>query len=510
MDRCAPWSRRLVAALVGLTLAAGAACGGPAESDRSESSLPPTVAEQWFTNFHDAQRQGVINLPPFLDPDVVLDHRGLTLRDIVIGEEAALAYVGSEWGPHTQLRTAAAPIYLSRSGAVELAHIAPTNGMPFHAVFIDQIGADGITSEVHAGSELSWRRSSKGDGRRVEMHQRARDYVAAWSSADATAVRALYAQDATMTDSMTALLLSGAARIAMLAEATAAADGLPRVTLDSLPDFGGPADFAAGIPNWRDPQPLETQVLLVTVDDGTGCPGHLAIALDLDVDGRITAEHRHHRADDLARCTGGVLPSGWWDEVTVPPAVTIELTGTLDVAGHEVQVFNGTEGLGRLIGWAFGRYSLAGLPPPAVDSVTFLAHRTDKCDAIVGLIEDRQVTLCFLDKVCATAACDSWTEAARTTALHELAHAWIDDHVSTEMRKAFLTAAGLKAWSAADVDWGERGVELAASTMAWGLLEAETSLNPRLGHHSCAELTHLFELLVGDRTQPFPTCNPAP
>ena len=71
-------------------------------------------------------------------------------------------------------------------------------------------------------------------------------------------------------------------------------------------------------------------------------PGHLAIVLDLDADGLIAAERRHHRADDLVRCTGGVLPPGWWDEVTVPSAVTIELTDTLDVASHEVQVFNGT------------------------------------------------------------------------------------------------------------------------------------------------------------------------
>ena len=145
--------------LVGLTLAAGAACGGPAESDPSESSPTPTVAEQWFTNFHDAQRQGVINLPPFLDPDVVLDHRGLTdhrgrtLHETVVGQEAALAYMATEWSPYRLVRSAAAPIYLSHSGAVELALISPEVRSPFHAVFIEQIGARGITSELYAGSE---------------------------------------------------------------------------------------------------------------------------------------------------------------------------------------------------------------------------------------------------------------------------------------------------------------------------------------------------------------------
>ena len=519
MGRCAPWSRRPVTVLVGLTLAAGAACGGPpAESDPSESSPTPTVAEQWFTNFHDAQRQGVINLPPFLDPDVVLDHRGLTghcgraLHETVVGQEAALAYIGTEWSPSRLVRSAAAPIYLSNSGAVELALISSQASSPFHAVFIEQIGARGITSEVYAGSEASWRRSYGGaDVRRLEIHQRAADYISAWASADARAAQVLYAQDAIVRDSIADVKLAGVAQIGTLAQAGVDAGGLPGVALDSLPDFGGPANFAAGQPTWRDdPPPLETQVLLVTVDDGSGCPGHLAIVLDLDADGRIVAEDRYHRVDDLVRCTGGVLPPGWWDEVTVPPAVTIELTGTLDVAGHEVQIFNGTEGLSGLVAWAFGRFTAAGLPTPVVNSVTFLEGRADKCDNIVGLIDDREVTLCFMTGICGNDTCDWWTAPARTTALHELAHAWIDDHVSTDTRKAFLELAGLESWASADVAWGDRGVELAASTMAWGLLDVESWLNPKLGPHSCAELTELFGLLVGGRAQPFPTCTRTP
>ena len=501
----------VVAGVVSLALAAAAACGGPAEPDQSESSAPPTVAEQWFTNFHDAQRQGVINLPPFLDPDVVLDHRGLTLRQTVVGQGAALAYMGTEWSPYRLVRSAAAPIYLSQSGAVELALISPEDRSPFHAVFIEQIGERGITSEVHAGSELSWRRSLGGaDDRRLEIHQRAANYIAAWSSADASAAQALYAPDATVRDSTADVQRAGAAQIGTLTEAGVAAGGLPGVTLDSLPDFSGPADFATGIPTWRDdPPPLETQVLFVTVTDDSGCPGHLAIVLDLDADGRIAAEQRHHRVDDLIRCTGGTLPAGWWDEVTVPPAVTTDLTGTLDVAGHEVQIFNGSGGLQGLVEWAFGRFTTAGLPTPVVNSVTFLERRTDKCDEFGGLIAGREVTLCFLTAICVNDVCDRWTDAARTTALHELAHAWIDDHVSADTRKDFLELAGLESWASADVAWGDRGVELAACTMAWGLLDVESSVTPQLGPRSCEELTELFDLLVGGRAHPYPTCTPA-
>ncbi len=511
MDRRERWRVGVVAGVVSVALAAAAACGGPSGPDPADSDPGLTTAEQWFANFYSAQRQGVINLRPFLDPDVVLDHRGLTRGEVVVGQDAVLAYLGTQWSPALRVRTPAAPVYLSRVGVVELALVTPTNSNAFHGVFIEQFGARGITSEQYAGSELSWGRSQADDVRRSEMHELAGEYIAAWSSADGNAVQDLYAPDATATDDLATVQAAGMTQIGTLAQADVAAGGLPGVTLDSLPDFAGPADFAAGQPTWRDdPPPLETQILLVTVDNGGGCPGHLAIVLDLDADGRITGERRHHRVDDLVRCAGGVLQAGWWDEVTVPPAVTIELTGTLDVAGHEVQVFNGTEGLDGLVEWAFGRFTAAGLPTPVVNSVTFLEGRTDKCDELVGLIADREVTLCFQTAICVGDLCDRWTDAARTTTLHELAHAWIDDHVSTDTRKAFLELAGLESWASADVAWGDRGVELAASTMAWGLLDVESSVNPKLGARTCAELTELFRLLVGGRAQPYPTCPPAP
>lgn len=502
----------LVGGIVTLVLAFAAACGGSSAPDPSGHG--PTTAELWFAAYRDAQRQGAVNLSQFLDPDVVIDQRGLLgLRKheavIVAGRDAAVAYLGRQWSLARRVRTTAAPIYLSQVGAVDLGLIAIPGDHGFHGVFVEKFGADGIASERYAGSELSWREGSVNDARRLDMQVRARDYLAAWASANGSAVRELYASDATATDDLAAVQALGAAQIGALAEAGVAAGALPGVTLDSLPNFGGPADFAAGRPtSAENPPPLETQVMLVTVDDGTGCPGHLAIVLDLDAQGQIVAEHRHHRADDLMRCAGGALPAGWWEEVTVPPAVTIELTDTLDVKGHKVQIFNGTEGLSGLVEWAFGRFTAAGLPAPAVDSVTFLKRSADRCRAFSGLIAGREVTLCFQSAICANDACDQWTDAARTIALHELAHAWIDEHVGTDTRRAFLELAGLESWASSDVAWGDRGVELAASTMAWGLLDVESSVNPKLGPRACAELAELFSLLVEEGTKPHPTCSP--
>ncbi len=276
-----PWGRLrlgMVGGIVSVALAFAAACGGSSVPDPSGSGPSPTTAESWFATYRDAQRQGVVNLPPFLDPDVVIDHRGLLgLRKheavVVAGREAALAYLGTQWSPVRRVRTAAAPVYLSQAGAVDLALIAFPDGYGFLGVFVEQFGADGMVSERYAGSELSWREALVKDARRLDMHVRARGYLAAWSSADGSAVRQLYATDATATDDLAAVQAMGAAQIGTLAEAGVAAGGLPGVTLDSLPDLGGPANFAAGRPtSGEDPPSLETQVLLVTVDDGSGCP----------------------------------------------------------------------------------------------------------------------------------------------------------------------------------------------------------------------------------------------
>ena len=127
-----PWGRLrlgMVGGIVSVALAFAAACGGSSVPDPSGSGPSPTTAESWFATYRDAQRQGVVNLPPFLDPDVVIDHRGLLgLRKheavVVAGREAALAYLGTQWSPVRRVRTAAAPVYPSQAGAVDLALIA--------------------------------------------------------------------------------------------------------------------------------------------------------------------------------------------------------------------------------------------------------------------------------------------------------------------------------------------------------------------------------------------------
>jgi hypothetical protein len=471
----------------------------------------PTVAEQWFANYHDAERQGAVNVPPFLAPDVVIDYGGLGPA-AATGRDAALVLLGTQWNQSTGLRTAVAPVYLSRGGAISQVRVRSEYRALTDAVFIDDIGALGIMSETYAGSEMAWHSRGVRYGRLPEIRERARRYVVAWSTGDAEVIRALYAGDATLIDDLAGLAISGASGIGAVAGGPLGTGGLPQLTLDSLSDLGGPASFPVGkLPMKDEKVPVQAQVLLVTADDGTGCPGQMAIVLRLDADGRIIQEQRYHRVDALVRCSpDGTLPSGWWDDVTVPPAIASELTGTLDLGGRPVRVYNAPSGLDHLVEWAYNRFTSAGLTPPEITSVTFVDKRADLCDNILGLIADRQVTLCFLDTVCTNDACDQWTLESKATTVHELAHAWIDDNVDAATRDQFLELAGLEAWSGAEVPWGNRGVELAATTIAWGLLDEETPISRKLGPRTCPELTELFDLLVGGSAQPYPACTHAP
>jgi hypothetical protein len=78
------------------------------------------------------------------------------------------------------------------------------------------------------------------------------------------------------------------------------------------------------------------------------------------------------------------------------------------------------------------------------------------------------------------------------TLLHELGHAWEYHTMSDATRQAYLELTGLPTWADPDVDWEDRGIESAATTIAWGLLE-----NPITNPAAFADELKGFELLTG-------------
>lgn len=53
---------------------------------------------------------------------------------------------------------------------------------------------------------------------------------------------------------------------------------------------------------------------------------------------------------------------------------------------------------------------------------------------------------------------------------------------------------------------GQRGIELAAGTFTWALLDQPCRINVRLDTRSCAELASLYGILTGAAPDPLPPC----
>ena len=499
--------RPVLAALLGaaaLIVGCGPSASGP------EVRATPTIAEQWFAARASAQRQGAENLVSFYDPDVVLDHRALGPAPMK-GRAEALEYLNAQWQPFRDSRIQTGPLYLSTDAALTTETVAPgRQSKQLEAVVHTTMGSAAAVSETIAASLVSWRRhDSAGDERTATVHALAQQYERAWSQEEVESVLALYQPDAVVTDSLAGVTARGAAQIADLAAAPAPAGGLGKAVVDQLPDFRGPAVFAAGRP--LEDGPFDTVALLMTVGAEGTCPHRVATVLQLGRDGLIQAEERLHRIDDLQRCQGA-LPPGWWDSTVVPDPVLVERTGSLAVSDLDIEVYNGTPGLEGLITWSFDQFRTHGLGTPNVRRVTFHDNQIDKCEGVTGLILGDAVTICFdSDAACKDQSCTTWDAWVTKATLHELAHAWMDEHLTAEVIEQFQTATSMPTWSDPEHAWGDRGVELAAETIAWTMVDQPIQVNPKLGPHTCDQLASYYEILTGRPPEPTPPgCEPTP
>jgi hypothetical protein len=491
--------------LVAATLIVG--CATSTSEPASEASLP----ELWFAARTSAQRQGVENLVRFYDPDVMLDHRALG-GDPVGGRTEALEYLNAQQQPFHDSRAPTGPLYLSGAAALTTETVTPErDSEPYELAVHSTMGPAGAVTEMIAASVVSWRTHFPRDERTATALALANTYAWGWSQGDAESVPAMYQPDAVVTDSLAGITARGTSRIAELADAPAPAGGLGTAVIDQLPDFRGPAVHAAGRPFTDDP--FDTIVVLMTVGAPDSCPHRVATVLQLGPDGLIQAEERFHRIDDLQRCSAdGALPPGWWDSAVVPDPVPVERTGTLAVDDLEIEVYNGTPGLQDLITWSFAQFRVHGLGTPQVRRVTFHNNQTDRCEEVVGLILGDAVILCFDSAAsCQDQGCTTWKPWAKQTTLHELAHAWMVEHLTPEVIDQFKTATAMPTWSSSEHPWGQRGVELAAETIAWATSDQPVQVNPKLGSHTCDELARYYQILTGRPPEPTPPgCQPAP
>jgi hypothetical protein len=479
-------------AVTGLLLAACTT----SDHDQAAAAQPAPWAETALERFAaelDASRTGVAEYVQHFAEDVVVD--GLWQLPAgggrqVLRDRLALSYgptfdelhhhhafVDAE-GALLQLRL---PFLLGFDGSVEVlehrdyrpdgvarVHVSLAHGdLRGHSGLIDQTGS-----------------------RRLDTL--AASYLAGWSAGDPTAIAELYDHEARIVDTVLGLDLRGRAAITAHLASVGELATLREATIPG-------SLHRARYLDARVPAAVRTLSLLVHAEDGDDCPGRMAVLLTL-ADGRIVAERRLHDVADARRCVAQ-LPDGWWNRLrAVPPPDAV--TGHLRVGEREIELRGATPTLEGLVTWALDRFDTAGLPPPPVSSITF-ASATGRCDGLSGAVNSvdheagTELLLCFDEaRVCVGPSCQSYSLAARTTILHELAHVWLAASLDDRERAAYLERTGLEVWFAGDVPWAERGGERAAEVVMGGLLERAVPLI-RIGEPPCGQLIEEFRALTG-------------
>jgi hypothetical protein len=217
----------------------------------------------------------------------------------------------------------------------------------------------------------------------------------------------------------------------------------------------------------------------------------------------ITDEHRFTHLESARRCDIE-LGDGWWTEFEMPISVESNVTRVIELAGSPVDLVNAEPAHEELARWLVDRFAEAGIGLPDVRAMWF--PPAPDCVGRSGLAipddaryEGRHTAvLCReADRLHSTTSESGWAIPALTAGLHELGHLWMLDHVDVHTEAAFTERVGLDGWYASDRPWRDRGVEHAATTLAWGLAGTADARYPLLPAPECEELAARYELLTG-------------
>jgi hypothetical protein len=223
----------------------------------------------------------------------------------------------------------------------------------------------------------------------------------------------------------------------------------------------------------------------------------------------VLLERRYHALESLRRCArADELAPGWWSGRSLPLPFGERVTGRLDTPGGPILIRNGTPELEEFVTWVMERFVRAGLPPPRVRTVAFdpFARR---CSGLFGYTEGRRgkanILICAdaavgsgwrdpRDPACRDLDCPEVNRGRRALLLHELGHAWLISHFDARKREEFMRHVGVEAWSGDTSPPTERGVEWAASIIAWGLGGNEPTLPE--GEGWCDHLRRGYRILT--------------
>lgn len=225
----------------------------------------------------------------------------------------------------------------------------------------------------------------------------------------------------------------------------------------------------------------------------------------------IVKETRFTHVPSAQRCLTD-LPDGWWTTFELPPDLQDNVTEVVDAGGSLVKLVNAEPIHEEFTRWLFDRYHAAGIGLPEIAAVWF--PPAPECDELGGLaIESDEryegrhtVVICFeADRLLWDDSESGWFPTAAAYGLHELAHIWMVDHLTDDIRTAYNEMAGLTFWRGADAEWAQRGVEQAAFTIPWAITGVDDAVWPiSFEDASCEELANRYRLLT--QREPITQC----
>ncbi len=182
--------------------------------------------------------------------------------------------------------------------------------------------------------------------------------------------------------------------------------------------------------------------------------------------------------------------------VAITLVLLMGMLPTSAASSGRVEIVNATPALVAHVDDAFDAFTAQGLPAPTVGSITFDPD-DPFCESHLGryTFSTRAVLCCFDEQTMQTSDAELRRGEQRVL-LHELAHAWTQQHTTAEQRDAFTALHGVESWNDGADQWHERGIEIAAETFVWVLWDHDRP--PRsLASKDRELLAEGFELLVG-------------
>ena len=483
------WAPGVMAGVLALGLAA---CG-------SQSEPWGAGAEEYLGRLHEAYGQSYTSVMQFYTRDVEIDMRS-PLGYEGTGRGGIAHAMRERDSANRMVITVDELPYLSLDGAVDPVreHVDDAYGWPrLDEANVYTVTDGGISSMIFTGAVEAW--VAFRDGSREVSDPIVMSWLTSWATQDADAVRAKYADDAVLVDSVAQVRLEGADQIAGAAAATAAGGGLPGATLHEIPNGGGPAYYGHGSDSDTTPVFGDRRVLLLSVGDSGGCPGDVAVAQWIDDSDLITREERFHRVDSVRECMDvGSLAPGWWESLTTPDPRLVS-TGSLQVGGQEIVLWTGSPEREELLRGALQQFADAGLPPPEVTSVLFAAEVADPW-AEYGLDRMMDAALPLTAQGCPAVGCDTWPAEARAAALQSLAGSWVADLRRGPALSAFAAGHDLE-WSSVLDEGSLPTADLAAGIIAWGLMDEPYPVPESIAGMTCEQLAADFTTLTSAPTQ---------